>query len=224
MRSKKVKLVAITQSLIDDINSAEDIIAYAARVSNPNNQLNTETAPRLLNFCIRHKHWSIFEQADLSVEIKTSRAIAAQILRHKSFSFQEFSQRYSPVQDLEELQWRKQGATNRQVGDESVELSENMSRAIDMLQRDALEIYDELIDSGIAKECARMILPLNTQTTMYMKGNIRSWLGYINVRAEQHTQKEHRDIAVAVAHLLKRHYPIVAEATNDFNDFKGGFM
>jgi len=220
----EVKLVSITHPSINKLESAEDLIAYCARVSNPSNQLNTETAPRLLKYLIKHKHWSPFEMVDVCMEIKTSRAIAAQVLRHRSFSFQEFSQRYSNVTQLEDIEWRNQGKTNRQVGDEPATMDKKLAASISLHLDNALELYEELIEKGIAKECARMILPLTTETTMYMKGPIRSWLGFLNVRLEQVTQKEHRDIAVAAGNIIKEHFPNVTEATNNFNDFCGGFM
>ncbi len=211
------KLVSITQPLIktkDDSRylTAEEFISYCARVSNPTNQLNTETASRLLAYCIKHKHWSIFEQVSCTFEIKTSRAIAAQILRHKSFSFQEHSQRYSVTTGLEDLEWRKQGKTNRQVGDERVELSTALQFKIDQAQRLATEAYDELINQGIAKECARMILPLNTSTTLYMSGTARSWLHYLELRTKEDTQKEHRDIALSILNVFREHFPNICEA------------
>jgi thymidylate synthase (FAD) len=210
----QVKLISVTQPLIEGIKTAEELIVYCARVSNPSNQLNTETGPKLINYCIKNKHWSIFEQASLCVEIKTSRAIAAQILRHKSFSFQEFSQRYATVTKLHPLEWRLQGKTNRQVGDEAVKLEDDLLDKIDTLQDRAIDLYDELIQKGVAKECARMILPLNTETTLYMNGTIRSWLHYFEVRCDTHTQKEHRDIALAIRELFKQQFPVISAALN----------
>ena len=161
------KLVSISKPLIDGINAAEDLIAYCARVSNPINQLNTETAPRLLKYLIDHKHWSPYEMVSFTIEIKTSRAIAAQILRHRSFSFQEFSQRYSQSTSLENIEWRLQGKTNRQIGEEDVDLSPEIQLKVDALQRESLDIYNKLLSKGLAKECARMILPLNTYKNVY---------------------------------------------------------
>lgn len=208
----EVKLVATTQSHIEGIETPDQLISYCARVSNPSNQLNVETADRLINYCIKNKHWSIFEQADMTVEIKTSRAIAAQILRHRSFTFQEFSQRYAVATKLEGIEWRKQGKTNRQVGDECVSLPSHIQFAVDESQRNALALYDQLINEGIAKETARMILPLNTQTTIYMKGSVRSWITYFMARCDTHTQKEHRDIAIAIRDIFKKQFPNVAKA------------
>src|SRR5210317_1687202 len=170
----KVKLISTTQPALPlkrkGIKTAEDLIVYCARVSNPNNQLNSETAPKLLKYLIKHKHWSPFEMANMCVEIKTSRAIAAQILRHRSFSFQEFSQRYSKVNKLEDIEWRLQGKTNRQVGDKPVELDKQLENSISLHLDNSFMLYDELLKEGVAKECARNILPLTTETTMYMTG------------------------------------------------------
>lgn len=207
-----VKLVSVTQPCIDGIKTAEQLISYCARVSNPSNQLNVDTAPKLLKYCIDHQHWSIFEMASMCVEIKTSRAIAAQILRHRSFSFQEFSQRYSSISKLERLEFRMQGKTNRQVGDGDAELTPYQQAQVNRLQEESLAVYQMLIESGVARESARMILPLNTQTTLYMTGTIRSWITYIQLRCKIDTQKEHRDIAEAIKAIFKQEFPSVSEA------------
>ena len=206
-----VSLVSITQPFIADIKSPEDIVAYCARVSNPTNQLNSETAPNLLKFLIKHKHWSPFEMVDMTMQIKTSRAIAAQILRHRSFSFQEFSQRYSEIQDLEPLQIRKQAKKNRQSSREPLEDALLITKIREHMGK-SVSLYKNLIKAGAAKESARMILPLNTQTTMYMKGSLRSWIHYIELRIEENTQKEHRDIAEACKNIFKENLPIVSKA------------
>lgn len=208
----KVKLVSITKPEIEGIDSAEDLIAYCARVSNPSNQMNTETAPRLLSYLIKHKHWSPFEMVDVCFEIETSRAIAAQILRHRSFSFQEFSQRYSEVNALEKTLWRKQGKTNRQVGDEDINLSEEDKKVVGDALLHSQKAYNLLLDKGIAKECARMVLPLCTSTTMYMKGSVRSWIHYIDLRAKEDTQKEHRLIAEEIKKAFGKKFPAVFKA------------
>jgi thymidylate synthase (FAD) len=150
----------------------------------------------------------------MCLEIETSRAIAAQILRHRSFSFQEFSQRYSTATKLEKIELRKQGKTNRQVGDEPLSISEYIEifEDIDRIEHQSLELYNKLIGKGIAKECARMILPLNTKTTMYMSGSIRSWIHYIELRTTQDTQKEHREIALEIKNIFKEQFPNVAKA------------
>ena len=208
----KTKLVSITKPEIEGLTTAEDLISYCARVSNPSNQMNTETAPKLLAYLIKHKHWSPMEMASMTIEIKTSRAIAAQILRHRSFSFQEFSQRYSTATELEDIEWRLQGKTNRQVGDEIVELPVNLRDELCLVQNKCEELYHELIDQGVAKECARMVLPLNTSTTIYMSGTIRSWIHYIDIRAKEDTQKENREIAYAIKDIFKDQFPNVSEA------------
>ena len=205
-----VKLISVTEPYVEGLKTAEDLICYCARVSNPSNQLNTETAPRLLAYLIKHRHWSPLEMASMTIEIKTSRAIAAQILRHRSFSFQEFSQRYSTAAELEDIEWRMQGKTNRQVGDQEVDLSEVPAELVKQAQSKCLETYNFLIEKGIAKECARMILPLNTSTTLYMSGTIRSWVHYLDLRTKEDTQKEHRDIALGVLSIFKEQFPNVS--------------
>jgi thymidylate synthase ThyX len=371
-----VKLVAVTSPRIDGLKNAEDIVSYCARVSNPSNQMNTETAPRLLKYLIKHQHWSPFEMASVTVEIVTSRAIAAQILRHRSFAFQEFcitgdslvttlnhsgkspnyipikklyerqswknykdilvrvydeknkifvtskikevfktgvkpvyevtlsdgkkikctkehkffsnecfdslenivgldskhhcmtkighiatngnlktikyvkidkikflgeqetydleveheshnyvaskilvhnSQRYSTATKLEDIQWRLQGKTNRQVGDAEVDLSPEKKELVDKALQSSLEAYDALIQAGVAKECARMVLPLTTQTTMYMTGTLRSWIHYIELRAKEDTQKEHREIAVGIKNIFMNEFPVISEALGWIN-------
>jgi len=218
----QVKLISITQPFIEDNSdlreavlqsktNPEDLIAYCARVSNPENQDNTQTAPRLLKFLIKHKHWSPFEMVDMTVEIKTSRAIAAQILRHRSFSFQEFSQRYSEAQTLEGLELRVQAEKNRQSSSEAFSDGHLLGKVREHTAK-GVALYNELIRAGVAKESARMILPLTTETTMYMKGSIRSWVHYIDLRTEQNTQKEHRDIAEECKNVFKQNFPNVSEA------------
>ena len=213
-----VTLKAITQPSADlqekGINDAERFIVYCARVSNPSNQFNTDTSDKLINYCIKHQHWSIFEQAYCTFEIVTSRAIAAQILRHRSFTFQEFSQRYSTATQLEELQFRMQGKTNRQVGDEEYPMSQNLDVAVAVheAQQKCLKAYDKLIENGVARECARMVLPLNTQTTLYMSGSVRSFIHYIQLRAKEDTQKEHREIALEMKKIFCEAFPNIAKA------------
>ena len=211
----QVKLISITQPYYYHLNQPdtkpEDLIAYCARVSNPENQSNTKTAPRLLKFLIKHKHWSPFEMVDMTVEIKTSRAIAAQILRHRSFSFQEFSQRYSKAQVLEELELRVQADKNRQSSSEPFKDGQLLAKVREHTAR-GVSLYNELIRAGVAKESARMILPLTTETTMYMKGSVRSWVHYIDLRTEENTQKEHRDIANKCKDIFIKELPNVSEA------------
>lgn len=211
-----VKLVSLTSPTEDlkekGVVTAEDIIVYIARVSNPNNQFNTHTGSKLLSYLIKHKHWSPFEHVQVTIEIKTSRAIAAQILRHRSFTFQEFSQRYSETTELEPVEWRKQGKTNRQVGEEVVEIPQHLKDDFNQLQWNAKRLYNLLIQEGIAKECARMVLPLNTQTTIYMSGTLRSWIHYLQIRNTKETQKEHRVIAEYIQAVLIKEFPNTFEA------------
>lgn len=206
-----VKLISVTKPLIDGITTAEDLIVHNARVSNPENQLNTETGARLLAYCIKHGHWSVFEQADMTVEIKTSRAIAAQILRHRSFSFQEFSQRYSEVVEIEPIELRRQADKNRQSSHEVMDVYDldcSPWRISEYLQN----AYQTLLRNGVARECARMILPLATSTTLYMKGSVRSWIHYFKVRCDEHTQKEHRMVAEEIRSIFAAQFPVIAEA------------
>ena len=211
-----VKLISITKPDIEGLKNAEDLVAYCARVSNPSNQMNSESAPKLLSFLIKHKHWSPFEMVDMTVEIKTSRAIAAQILRHRSFSFQEFSQRYSVVTDFEDIEFRLQGDKNRQVGENLLDPTDLRYADLYSSVKQAIEAstlaYDKMIQGGIAKEVARMILPLTTETTMYMKGSLRSWVHYLDLRTEQNTQKEHRLIADECKNIFIENFPIISEA------------
>ena len=206
-----VRLVSVTQPFLSELKSPEDIIAYCARVSNPTNQLNSETAPKLLKFLVKHKHWSPFEMVDMTMEIKTSRAMAAQILRHRSFSFQEFSQRYSQAQVLEKLELRKQAEKNRQSSTDKYENSVLQTNVREHIAK-GVSLYNNLIEDGVAKESARMILPLTIETTMYMKGSIRSWAHYIDLRIQENTQKEHREIAQACKQIFQENFPTVSEA------------
>ena len=206
-------LISITSPVDggDDIMNAEDLIAYCARVSNPNNQNNKATAPKLLKFLIKHKHWSPFELSNMCVEIKTSRAIAAQILRHRSVSFQEFSQRYSEATEMEPLELREPAEKNRQSSSK-IMTGEHLNKMANMMMEASKELYDDMIAGGVAKECARMILPLGTQTTMYMNGSVRSWIHYINLRTEENTQKEHRDVANKIKDIFIQQFPNTSEA------------
>ena len=208
----EVKLVSLTKPDIEGVENAEDIIAYCARVSNPSNQMNTETAPRLIKYLIKHKHWSPFELASMCVEIKTSRAIAAQILRHRSFSFQEFSQRYSQALELEDLELRSPAEKNRQSSSEKFPEDSEVYCIARASMETAMSSYKHLIELGVAKECARAILPLNTETTMYMNGTVRSWVHYIDLRAAEDTQKEHREIAESIKNIFINKFPNTSEA------------
>jgi thymidylate synthase (FAD) len=212
---QNVKLVAITEGAGDLINkSAQDIISYVARVSNPNNQMNFETGGKLIKYCITHGHFSIFEHSFVTMEIKTSRAIAAQILRHRSFTFQEFSQRYAAAFDFVKYPARRQDNKNRQnsIDDMSDEDREWFDRKQGDMWEKAKGLYDEALERGIAKEQARFLLPLNTATTIYMSGSIRSWIHYIQLRAGNGTQKEHADIAIACKGIIAEKFPDVAIA------------
>jgi len=211
-----VELISITKPEIKGLKNPEDLVAYCARVSNPSNQMNTETAPKLLKFLIQHKHWSPFELVDMCVEIKTSRGIAAQILRHRSFSFQEFSQRYSLATEYEDIELRLQGDKNRQVGEKLLSVNNPAYEKISELIAESLSLsqhcYDTMIENGVAKEVARMVLPLSTETTMYMKGSLRSWVHYIELRTEKNTQKEHRLIAEKCKKIFMKEFPTISEA------------
>jgi thymidylate synthase (FAD) len=213
----KTKLISITDSLISEQKlSPEELIVYTARVSNPENQLNTETSDKLLHYLIKHKHWSPFEMVDMTVEITTSRAIAQQILRHRSFSFQEFSQRYSKATKLESIDLRYKGKTNRQSSENSIDTEDHeyFGQKISTLMNDINNLYNEMIDNDIAKECARMILPLATQTRIYMKGSVRSWIHYLQIRTDEHTQLEHREIADEIKNIFIEKFPNISKALN----------
>jgi thymidylate synthase (FAD) len=189
---------------------AEQVIGYCARVSNPANQDNPDVA-RLLAYCIKHAHWSIFEMASMCVEIKTTRAIAPQILRHRSFSFQEFSQRYAEVHDFPVLgDMRLAGTTNRQSSQPLPERGFDTDIILDaeLSVSRSYWTYNKLIKAGIAAETARMVLPLCCPTTLYMSGTIRSWIHYVQLRTQQDTQLEHREIAESIKALMAEHLPI----------------
>ena len=204
-------------SLVSITPNAEEQIVYMARVSNPKNQANMETAPRLIRYLIKHKHWSPFEMASMQVEINTTRAIAAQVLRHRSFSFQEFSQRYSAAGDLPGIglpHLRSQDLKNKQASHDDLdpEMVALMNKQIQQLYHSTFDYYEYLLDRGVAKECARSILPLGTPTRLYMSGSIRSWIHYIQIRAGVETQLEHRLIAQAVKDIFEEQLPNVYEA------------
>ena len=211
-----VKLISLTQPQISTPDrapmNAEEIITYCARVSNPKNQANMKSAPKLIKFLIKHKHWSPFELANMCVEIKTSRGIAAQILRHRSFSFQEFSQRYSEAQQLENLELRSPAENNRQSSSDVLDSQHEAHKIANASMEAAMSSYKHLLELGVAKECARALLPLNTETTMYMNGTVRSWVHYINLRTEENTQKEHRDIANKIKEIFIEQFPNISEA------------
>ena len=195
---------------------AEELIARLARVSNPKNENNPEYV-KLLSYLIKHKHWSPFEMASMCVEITTTRAIAPQILRHRSFSFQEFSQRYAEAIDADVPQLRRQDKKNRQnsIDDIPIEVKINYQDRINGVFDECFNLYQDMLADGIAKECARSVLPLNTETRMYMSGTIRSWLHYIDLRGDDSTQLEHRQIARQIGQILAHNLPNVARAMWD---------
>jgi thymidylate synthase (FAD) len=197
--------------------NAEEMIVKMARVSAPSNQDNMDTAPRLLRYLIKHKHWSPFEMANMCVEIETTRAISPQILRHRSFSFQEFSQRYADTNELGSAvipHLRRQDNKNRQnsIDDLSAEDITRYYRRISELYENAEHLYREMVSNGVAKECARSVLPLSTQTRLYMNGTLRSWIHYLQLRCEEGTQFEHRLIADRIRTIFCQQFPIIGEA------------
>lgn len=210
-----VKLISGTQGQVENmVLNGQDLVAYTARVSNPANQMNAETAPKLIAYLIKNKHWSPFEMAHMTVEIKTSRAIAQQILRHRSFSFQEFSQRYAKATDFVTYGARRQDDKNRQNSID--DMSEEDKIWFLGAQKDAQtlgnELYQKALDRGIAKEQARFLLPLATQTTLYMCGSVRSWIHYLELRCGNGTQKEHKEIADNIKVLFSQQFPDIAKA------------
>lgn len=218
-----VNLISITQDVTNNL-TPEELIVYIARVSNPSNQNNKESSPKLINYLIKNKHWSPFEMVDMTLEIVTTRAVAQQIIRHRSFNFSERSMRYtSDGIGIEPIELRQQAKSNRQSSSNVIENKE-IRDLISKLNNDSLNLYNKMIDSGIAREVSRGVLPLNTETVMYMKGSIRSWLSYLNVRLEENTQKEHRLIAQKISEIIKDNFPHISQATNDFNNFNGNFM
>ena len=206
----QVNLVSVTPK-------AEETMGYVARVSNPKNQENPNVSG-LLGYCIKHGHWSVFEQAHMTVEINTTRGLAAQILRHRSFTFQEFSQRYADTNLLAEeipmFDLRHQDTKNRQNSTDDVPKNKRADLQYKIAEHfvEAMDLYNELLASGIAKECARFVLPLATPTRIYMTGSVRSWIHYIDLRSAHGTQKEHMDVARAVQCIFVGEFPIVSEA------------
>jgi thymidylate synthase (FAD) len=210
-----------TATLVHITPNAEELISYMARVSNPANQTNQETAPKLIRYLIKHHHWSPFEMVNMCVEVETTRSIAAQILRHRSFSFQEFSQRYAKVAAVSVMpELRRQDHTNRQNSIDDLHQSSKdfFERKIEHLFSECQDLYQQLIQAGVAKECAREVLPLATPTRLYMNGTIRSWLHYCDLRTSNGTQKEHALIAAQVQDILYLQIPNVCEAMWSKND------
>jgi len=207
--NKDINLISVTPD-------AEQHMAYVARVSNPKNQDNDRFAG-LLKYCIQHGHWSVFEQAYMTVEINTTRGIAAQILRHRSFTYQEFSQRYADsnlLGDIELPELRRQDDKNRQnsIDDLDPEMVDKFNRQMNTLFSSAFALYNQMLKAGVAKECARFVLPLATPTRIYMTGSCRSWIHYINLRSAHGTQKEHMDIANGCKKIFVENFPSVSEA------------
>jgi len=207
-----VKLVTVTPD-------AEQLMAYVARVSNPSNQDNEKYAG-LLKYCIKHNHWSVFEQSSMTLEIETTRAIAAQILRHRSFTYQEFSQRYADssmlAKEVPLPELRRQDTKNRQNSIDDVDPLMQQDFEIKMQRHfvDGMKLYKEMLDAGVAKECARFVLPLATPTRLYMTGSCRSWIHYIELRSAHGTQKEHMNLVENVRSIFTEQFPTVAEALN----------
>ena len=207
--------------LITSTPNAEKNMAYIARVSNPKNQDN-EDFSKLLAYCIKNEHWSVFEQAYMTLQIETTRGIAAQILRHRSFTFQEFSQRYADSRALGEIplpELRRQDNKNRQnsISDLSEKIINQFNEKIKRQFNLNKQLYEEMLEAGIAKECARFVLPLATPTRIYMTGSCRSWIHYINLRTGHGTQKEHMDIAQECKNIFSQEYPVVSSALNWLN-------
>ena len=200
-----VKLISITPD-------AENLVAYCARVSSKNQ--DNPNIQKLLEYCIKHEHWSVFETAYITVEIETSRAISAQILRHRSFTFQEFSQRYAEVPDFITYKARRQDKKNRQASIDDMKFEDRhwFDIAQDRVQSLTAALYLDALDRGIAKEQARFLLPMSSKTKIYMTGNIRSLIHYLNLRAKWDTQKEHRDIAIEIIEILKKELPTISKA------------
>ena len=205
-----VKLISVTPD-------AEQHMAYCARVSNPSNQDN-ENYAGLLRYCIKHQHWSIFEQAFMTLEINTTRAIAAQVLRHRSFTYQEFSQRYADSSMLGEViplpELRRQDTKNRQnsIDDLDEFIVQRLQMQMQTLFSSSMNLYHQMLDAGVAKECARNVLPLCVPTRLYMSGSIRSWIRWIDLRSANGTQKEHMLLAEGARAIFKEQFPTVAEA------------
>lgn len=214
----KAKLIAVTQPVVEGINTAAELIAYCARVSNPSNQMNMDTAEKLTNYLKKHKHWSPFEMVNAVVEVESPRDIARQLLRHRSFAFQEFSQRYADVTQLENAfclrDLRMQDAKNRQNSVESddeklrVWWNDKQTEVLDIIKK----TYSEALDRGIAKEVARVVLPEGlTMSRLYVNGTIRSWIHYLEIRMEKGvTQEEHVILATLIAEQINKAFPVTA--------------
>ena len=210
MKENSVNLISVTPD-------AEKHMAYCARVSNPNNQEN-EKFSGLLKYCVKHQHWSIFEQAYMTLELNTTRGIAAQVLRHRSFTYQEFSQRYADSSLLGETiplpELRRQDTKNRQnsIDDLDPFVIQNLELQMQTLFDSSMALYHQMLERGVAKECARFVLPLACPTKIYMTGSVRSWIHYIDLRSANGTQKEHMDLALGAKRIFCEQFPAVAEA------------
>jgi thymidylate synthase (FAD) len=215
----KVKIISYSKTETDHTNTLQDIVAYCARVSNPANQSNTETNEKLINYLIKNNHWSPLEMVSICLEIETTRDIARQILRHRSFSFQEFSQRYA-VADLgfEQKEARTQDKKNRQnsIPTDDEELNANWASQQNDVAVKAMEVYQWALQNGIAKEQARAVLPEGmTVSRMYMNGTLRSWVHYIQLRSGNGTQREHQEVAIACAEEIKKIFPMISTLLNN---------
>lgn len=215
-KNLSVRLISLTKPELPEIAhlTPEELMAFIARVSNPANQMNSETSSKLLGYCIKNSHWSVFEHVNMTVEITTSRAIAAQILRHRSFVFQEFSQRYAEALDCEFYPARRQDTKNRQNSIDDMAEADRVwfEKAQKTNWNIVFDLYKEALERGIAKEQARFLLPLGTQTKLYMTGNCRNFLHYIQLRSGNGTQKEHMDIAVEIKNIFVQQFPAISEA------------
>lgn len=222
----QVKLVAITKPIIEEFKdmTAEELLVAIARVSNPSNQTNTLTAPKLIRYCAENGHWSVFDMVEFTVEIVTSLAIAPQILRHRSACFQQFSLRYAEAENFEPIELRLQGVKNKQGSQEVYDDPETAAEVAKHVES-THALYKKLIGKGISRETARMVLPTCTQTCLYMKNTVRNFLAWMNVRLHNHTQKEHRLIAEGVRDIFLKEFPIVSEAFDNFkNAYNEKFM
>jgi thymidylate synthase (FAD) len=219
----RVRPISISTPIAGAVPGANDdpeaLMVYCARISNPSNQWNHATGSKLLRYCIKHKHWSVLEMVDWCVEVETTRAIASQLLRHRSFSFQEFSQRYSDIRKLtgliQQVEMRPANPGGNRQGSDEVEPLRHPTSVNELVEwslDSSIKIYERLLEEGVAPECARMVLPLATTTKLYVKGSVRSWVHYLQVRTTPHTQKEHRDLAQEIQRHFANHFPVVAEA------------
>jgi thymidylate synthase (FAD) len=210
---------------IPELTTDEDLIVYIARVSNPGNQLNLDTSPKLLSYLIKNKHWSPFDMVNMVIEVTTSKAVSIQILRHWCIKPQEFSQRYAEVTEIEPVQLRKAAATNRQSSTEEFDPEIEVDCGNDIVKdtaqsaiQDHLQytqnLYKSLINAGVAKECARMILPMATSTTMYLNGSVRSWIHYLEQRTDSHAQLEHQEVANEIKAIFIQNFPNISKALN----------